>query len=329
MITDLDFRKKQIVFILFNEGEKMAFSNDNFVVKTADGKIKFQVTCYRLFIVFAVGHCSITSSLIEKAKKFGFFIALMTAGFRLYGLVGAEKNGNTLLKRKQYLYEGLDIAKHITENKIYNQRIQLTSVRDKSDSIKETISIMTGYLEKIPTTNSLNELMAYEGLSSKIYFRNHFNNVVWNGRQPRIKRDIVNSTLDIGYTLLFTFIDALLSSYGFDTFCGAMHRQFYMRKSLVCDLVEPFRPIIDHAVKKSINLKQIQKDDFICINGQYRLKWKYSSKYIKFLMTPLIESKDEIFLYIQSYYRAFMKGLPAEEFPVWIMGEKLNGNHQL
>lgn len=321
MLTGLDFSKKQIAFILFNEGEKMAFSNDNLVVKTAEGKIKFQITCYRLFIVFAVGHCSITSTLLQKAKKFGFFIALMTTSFRLYGLVGAEKDGNTLLKRKQYLYEGLDIAKHITENKIYNQCLQLKYVRDKSDSVKDAISTMAGYLEKIPNTNSLNELMAYEGLSSKIYFRNHFNNVVWNGRQPRIKRDVVNSTLDIGYTLLFTFIDALLSSYGFDTFCGVMHRQFYMRKSLVCDLVEPFRPIIDHTVKKAINLKQIQQDDFILINKQYKLKWKCSSKYIKLLMMPLIDSKNEIFLYIQSYYRAFMKELPADKFPVWHMRE--------
>ena len=298
----------------------MAFSNDNLVVRTADEKIKFQITCYRLFIVFAVGHCSITSALLQKAKKFGFFIALMTTGFRLYSLVGAEKDGNTLLKRKQYLCKELDIAKHIAENKIYNQLFQLKSVRYKSDSVKEAISIMTGYLEKIPNTDSLNELMAYEGLSSKIFFRNHFNNVVWNGRQPRIKRDIVNSTLDIGYTLLFTFIDALLSSYGFDTFCGVMHRQFYMRKSLICDLVEPFRPIIDHTIKNAINMKQIQQDDFILINGQYKLKWECSSKYIKLLMMPLIESKDEIFLYIQSYYRAFMKELPAEEFPVWHMG---------
>lgn len=299
----------------------MSFSNDNLVVKTVDGKVKFQITCYRLFIIFAVGHCSITSVLLQKAKKFGFFIALMTAGFRLYGLVGAEKDGNTLLKRKQYLYEGLDIAKHVIKNKIYNQRSLLKSVRNKSDSVKEAISTMTKYLEKVNGINSLSELMAYEGLSSKIYFRNHFNNIVWNGRQPRIKRDMVNSTLDIGYTILFTFVESLLSSYGFDTFCGVMHRQFYMRKSLVCDLVEPFRPIVDHAVKKAINLKQIQQNDFIVINNQYRLKWECSAKYIKILMMPIIDSKNGIFLYIQGYYRAFMKGLPADEFPVWNMEE--------
>lgn len=46
MISALDFKKKQIVFVLFNEGEKMSFSNDNIVIKTPDNKIKFQCSCY-------------------------------------------------------------------------------------------------------------------------------------------------------------------------------------------------------------------------------------------------------------------------------------------
>lgn len=319
MFTAPDFSKKQIVFVFFNEGEKLAFSNDNIIVKDSNGKIKFQCTCYRLFIIFAVGHTSITTVLIQKAQKFGFYIALMTPGFKLYSIIGAKKEGNTLLHTKQYKYEGIEIAKIITINKINNQIAELKGVRNKNECIKEAIVKMGTYIEKISHTTALNELMGYEGLASKLYFRNHFNNVIWNGRQPRIKRDYINSTLDMGYTLLFTYIDALLSSYGFDTYCGVMHRQFYMRKSLVCDIVEPFRPLIDHEIKKAVNLKQIKKDDFLVINHQYRLKWEKSAYYVKILMKPLIENKEGIFTYIESYYRAFMKKLPANEFPTFEM----------
>lgn len=321
MLTAPDFSKKQIVFVLFNEGEKLCFSNDNLVVKDAFGKIKFQCTCYRIFIVFAVGHTSFTTAVIQKAQKFGFFIALLTGGFRLYGIMGAVKEGNTLLKRKQYEYDGLGIAKNITANKITNQLYELQSVRNKSESVKEAVELLKTYIENVPSSSTLNELMGYEGLASKVYFRNQFNNVQWQGRQPRIKKDYVNSVLDIGYTLLFTYIDALLSSFGFDTYCGVMHRQFYMRKSLVCDLVEPFRVLIDHEVKKAVNLKQIREDDFVVINHQYRLKWSETAKYVKILMKPLIENKEDIFCYIQSYYRAFMKNSPAELFPRYYIGE--------
>lgn len=321
MISALDFKKKQIVFVLFNEGEKMSFSNDNIVIKTLDNKIKFQCSCYRLFMVYAVGNCSITSVVISKAKKFGFFIAFMTCGFRLYSVIGAEKDSNTLLKINQYTYDGIELAKHITKNKISNQWKTIGFVRDKSDSQVEAIKTIKQYVPKVDECKNLNEIMAYEGLSAKLYFKNHFNNVLWQGRQPRVKRDITNSVLDIGYTLLFAFIDSLLSAYGFDTYKGVMHRQFYMRKSLVCDLVEPFRPLIDIQVKKSINLKQIKEDDFLLIKGQYRLKWNCSAKYVQFLMKPIMEEKESIFLYIQSYYRAFMKKLEVDKFPVFDIGE--------
>lgn len=320
MITTPDFAKKQIVFVMVNEGEKLAFSNDNLVVKNAGGKVKFQCTCYRIFMVFVVGNCSFTSVIIQKAKKFGFFIALMTEGFKLYALIGAEKDGNTLLKRKQYGYDGFEIAKHITKNKIANQSYLLKSNRHKSESVKEAITTIEGYRQSIDIANKLSEIMAYEGLASKLYFHNHFNNILWLGRQPRLKRDAINSTLDIGYTLLFSFLDALLSSYGFDTYCGVMHRQYYMRKSLVCDFVEPFRPLIDAQIKKAINLKQFSENDFTVINYQYRLKWSKSAEYVSILMGPIIENKDRIFAYVQAYYRAFMKAASIADYPQYNIG---------
>lgn len=320
MISATDFEKKQIIVVLFSEGEKMSFSNDNIVVKTADNKIKFQCSCYRLFIIYAIGNCSITSVLISKAKKFGFFIAMMTSGFKLYSVIGADKDSNTLLKSKQYKYAENNLAKHITKNKIFNQSKALNMIRNKSDSQKEAIQSIRKYALLIDECKDINEIMAYEGLSAKLYFKNYFNNILWQGRQPRVKRDIANSVLDIGYTMLFSFIDALLSSYGFDTYMGVMHKQFYMRKSLVCDMVEPFRPLIDIEMRKAFNLKQIKDDDFTIINNQYRVKWSESAKYISLLMTPIIENKNDIFDYIQKYYRAFMKSLPEEKFPIFDIG---------
>lgn len=320
MFTGPDFQKKQILFVFFDQGDKLSFSNDNLVVKDKNGKIKCQCTCYRIFLVVAVGHFTITSPVIQKARKFGFFIALMTSSFKLYSMLGACKDGNTMLKRKQYGYNGLDIAKKIIKNKIDSQIQELSSVRNKNESIKEALHLLREYEENLFDAKALNELMAYEGLASKLYFRNHFNNVLWRGRQPRVKRDFVNSALDIGYTLLFAFIEALLLSFGFDTYCGVMHREFYMRQSLVCDIVEPFRVLIDHEIKKAINLGQIKEDDFIVQNHQFRLKWEESSRYVEILLKPLIKNKEKIFSYVQSFYRASMKGLPAEHYPVFLQG---------
>ena len=63
MLNANDFSKKQIIFLIPKDGDKLTFSNDNIVVKDKNGKIKYQSTCYRLFMLCIVGNVSITSGL--------------------------------------------------------------------------------------------------------------------------------------------------------------------------------------------------------------------------------------------------------------------------
>ena len=93
-----------------------------------------------------------------------------------------------------------------------------------------------------------------------------------------------------------------------------------MRKSLVCDLVEPFRVLIDAQIRKAINLKQCSEDDFIIDNGRYILKYEKNAEYISWLAKPIMEHKSDLHSYIQAYYRAFMKHKPESDFPVYEYG---------
>ncbi len=317
MIDVDDFRKKQILFVIPMEGDKLSFSNDNVVVKDKDGGIKHQSTCYRLFMICIVGGITITSGLIQRAKKFGFSICFMTQSLKVYEVIGARLEGNTLLRKGQYTYDEINMGRYIIQNKIKNQKAALIKQRSKLEYVKEGISLLDKYIAEVSNKQSIMEIMGVEGNASKVYFARHFNNVQWNGRQPRIKRDYVNALMDIGYTILFNFIDSVLSVYGFDVYYGIFHRSFYMRKSLVCDMVEPFRVIVDYQIKKSINLGQFREEDFEIYNGKWSLKWKCNGKYVSIFMGTILEYKEDIFKYIQSYYRAFMKMKPIDEFPVF------------
>ena len=68
---------------------------------------------------------------------------------------------------------------------------------------------------------------------------------------------------------------------------------------MVCDLMEPIRPVVDYQVRKSINLGQCKENDFEVINNRWCLKYKSNPQYIQFLMNAILEYKDDIFLYIQ------------------------------
>lgn len=315
MLERPDFVKKQIIFLFANRGEKISFKNDNIVVTDKEGKIKYQVTCYLVFVLFVVGDTSITSGIIRRAKKFGFVICMMTQSFKLYAIIGNRMEGNTLLHRKQYQYEQSDIAQFLVENKIRNQRQALNTFRKKSIANKEAIAKLDEYLqvlkeEKIDT----NSLLGIEGSAARVYFPQMFDNVNWKGRKPRIKSDYINTTLDIGYNLLFNMVDSLLQVYGFDVYCGVYHKEFYMRKSLACDLMEPMRPMIDLTVRKGINLGQCKQDDFQVLQNQYVLNYKKSASYVSFLMNTILDNKEAMFLFIQQYYRAFMKNKDIEQY---------------
>jgi len=310
------FEKKQILFVFTRDGDKVSFANDNIIIKNGDGEIRHQSTCYRIFALFIAGDITITSGIIQKSKKFGFPIFLMSTSLKTYDVIGHRTEGNFILRKHQYEYGEIDIAKHIIENKIRNQIDTLDLQRWKDDRMRTDISTLEHYATSVSDLGGdFRNLMGLEGSASRIYFRNNFSMSTWTGRRPRVKSDFINSTLDIGYTILFNLVDAMLGLYGFDTYKGLYHREFYMRKSLVCDMVEPFRPLIDWQVRKAINLGQCKPEDFIVSNGRYLLNISKNKDYLGFLMKPLLAAKERIFLYFQSFYRAFMKHKPASDYP--------------
>lgn len=315
MLSANDFSKKQIIFMFPKEGDKLTFSNDNIVVKDKAGKTKYQSTCYRLFMLCIVGNISITSGLIQRSKKFGFSICLMSMTFKVYEVIGARMEGNTLLRKHQYTYEGTETGIRIEKNKIINQSEALRKIRVKNQYIKEGIALLDSLSDSLCENMDYLTVMGIEGNAAKVYFPRMFDNVNWNGRKPRIKNDYINVTLDIAYTMLFNIVDAMLQVYGFDTYYGVFHKCFYMRKSLVCDLMEPMRPIVDYAIRKAINLGQCKKEDFDLYGSRWYLQMKYNATYIQFIMAAILDYKDDIFLYIQKYYRFFMKMKSVEQFP--------------
>ena len=318
MLTAPGFKEKQIIFALLSRGEKLSFKNDNIVIHDSEGKIKHQSTCYRLFALFVVGHISITSGLLQRAEKFGFTIVLMTHNLRVYGTWSCPTRGNVMLRKKQYQYADSAIARLLVANKINNQLATLKSIRQKQPHITKAINSIKKYQMTLSDGDlPLQKLLGIEGIASRVYFRSIFADFDWTARRPRVKHDITNCLLDIGYTMLFNILEALLNIYGFDLYQGVYHQQFYQRKSLVCDIVEPFRPLVDARIRKAHKLNQIHPEDFSFLQNQYSLFGKKACPYVMWLLETLIARKQDMFIFVQSYYRAFMKQKPIDQYPVF------------
>ena len=316
MMSTRDFEYKQIAFVFTSRGEKISFRNDNLLITDENGKTKHQSTCYRLFLLFICGDYCITSGLLERADKFGFNIVLMTPNLRITKIIPSKAEGNVLLRRRQYEYEKTDIAARVISNKIHNQNFLLKKRRNKSEEEKELIKKLKNFEKEVLKPDlKVQEIMGIEGVSAKLYFQTLFKEYNWTARRPRVKHDITNCLLDIGYTILFNVINSLLEMYGFDVYVGILHTQFFHRKSLVCDLEEPFRPIIDAALIKALNLGQINEKDFWKNQEQFILPWKNAAPYVEIFIKAIMEYKNDIFIYLQSYYRAFVQKKNPEDFP--------------
>ncbi|MCF7917611.1 type V CRISPR-associated endonuclease Cas1 [Candidatus Gracilibacteria bacterium] len=307
MLSLPDFMAKQILFLESQDAKELSFQNDNLILKN-EGKKTDQIPCIKVFAIFIVGEFTLTMVLIRKLLSYGITIFLLKKNYQTYAVLGNETEGNVLLRRKQY--EGknsFEIAKKIVDAKLQNQADIFRKTRLEALKGTNTQEQIGKIRSNILMAKDIASLMGIEGSAAKMFFSSYFSSMNWHGRKPRTKYDIPNVLLDIGYTFLFHFIDAQLRLYGFDTYVGNLHQEFYQRKSLVCDMVEPCRCIVDKALLKAFNLKQINEKDFSIHQGQYILKYKTASKYSRIFLEAIMSEKEGIFKYIQSFYRAVMK----------------------
>ncbi|MCF7860956.1 type V CRISPR-associated endonuclease Cas1 [Candidatus Woesearchaeota archaeon] len=304
---------KQVIYLESDEFKKLRFKNSNLVL-CEEKNILIQHSCHKIFLVFVCGEFTITSVLIKKIKKLSVPFIFLNYRLSPFFSIIPDNKGNFLLRKKQYDNPNeLHIAKHVIGNKIENQIYLMQSLRYKTKKECQSIRTIKLCLNNVTVVNDGQELLGIEGTASRVYFETYFKNMGFKGRKPRCRSDIYNLLFDIGYHYLFNFIEANLELYGFDTYCGFYHKLFFQRKSLVCDIIEPFRCIIDRRIRKSYNLKQIGESDFGKKNGQFYIKRDFNKKYSKIFLKEILENKEEIFMYIQSFYRTFMKG--RKEYP--------------
>lgn len=316
---DIDIRTIFIINCIEHErslrvsnGEFLLEEKNDSTVKTLT-KIPFQ----KLLALFVIGHITVTSPLIEKCKAFNVALVVMKPNLRPVFYWADSAEGNFLLRKRQYHFaeDDLSIARLLVENKIENQRALLLRTRRKDTLTLNAVAQCDAAINTLADITDYNKLMGMEGVVSKMFFQAYYQELDWNKRLPRAKIDIMNTVLDIGYTILFNYIESYIRMFGFDLYVGVYHRNWYKRKSLVCDLMEPFRCIIDHAILLAFNRKQFKKSDFKLYKSEYFLKNECYSEYYKVFFNALIVYKMEIYHYIQSYYRFFMQKKSQKTFP--------------
>lgn len=159
----------------------------------------------------------------------------------------------------------------IVENKILNQATLLKKI--KSPKYK----LLIGYIKEINTGDKTNR----EGHAAKVYF-----NELFGKNFSRNDNSSINAALNYGYAILLSTINKEIISNGYLTQLGLHHKNEFNEFNLTCDIMEPFRVIIDNFVyfNKEREFDSNYKLDIVNI---FNNTYKYSGK--KYILKDIIK----------------------------------------
>ncbi len=319
MYTSKDIQFRSIFVINCREHQKSlrVLNGELYLVDQETDKALTKIPFQKILALFIIGNTTVTSPLLEKCRRYSVAISLMKPSLKQIAFISDPAEANYLLRHKQYSVRLDDItfAKNIVKNKVMNQCELLRKTRKKDLLTTNAIEYFKSAIDTLDCIDDYNSLMGLEGSASKVFFKAYFDGLNWNKRVPHAHIDPINTMLDIGYTILFNYIEVFVRMFGFDLYRGVYHRQWFRRKSLVCDLMEPFRCLVDAQLRKSLRLGQFKESDFKLFKGEYEVKNDEAWKYYQTFFETLISRKSEVFSYIQRYYRSFMKGQECVDFP--------------
>lgn len=152
----------------------------------------------------------------------------------LYYLYGKHNSSKQITRQTKWSSKSKNaLWKEIIQNKISNQIILLEKIKsDQSSLLKQ-------YITEVKEGDQTNR----EGHSAKVYF-----NALFGKTFIRHHDDEINAALNYGYAILLSTFNKEIVSNGYITQLGIHHKNEFNPYNLACDLMEPFRVIIDDFV---------------------------------------------------------------------------------
>lgn len=111
--------------------------------------------------------------------------------------------------------------------------------------------LLLSYLKDLREGDSTNR----EGHAAKVYF-----NALFGRDFTRTEDNPINAALNYGYSLILSQFSREVVSNGYITQIGLFHDNMFNQFNLACDLMEPYRPIIDRMVVE-MQPKQFETDE--------------------------------------------------------------------
>lgn len=256
----INFNDMQIVLDTY--GLFLGTRNKCFLVRS--GEVEKLISPYRVTALLIVKNCSISSNALQlaAAHEVPVLVADRTGRIAVKTWSGQYKQ-QALLRRKQVLFATeaacVDYTKQLLRQKASNQLLHINKLEKNKGSNFTTVAkkiiekMEVGMAQLIGRAGTIqqqrNALRSAEAFTTRFYWLGITTavqpHIDCKGRSKRPAKDRFNALLNYNYGILYGKIETAIHTLGLDPHLGFFHINKYNSKTLVFDIIEPFRPWAD------------------------------------------------------------------------------------
>lgn len=250
----------------------LSLKEDKILVRDKERLLVKEISIYKVENVLIFGLAQLTTQLLQRLalKKvnvyyftsYGKFLSVLET----YREADFEKQS---WQTRACLDEDFckELSRKLLTTKVRHQ-IQLLEQYDE-DKLLDSADYerLEEQVRGLEAATSIAEMMGYEGRAAKSYF--YFLSLLvpqefrFSGRSKRPAKDPFNSLLNLGYSVLHTFMIGLIRKHGLSQGTGVLHQVHRGHATLASDLMEEWRPIIvDDTVVHLLQTEQLGVEHF-------------------------------------------------------------------
>lgn len=283
--------------VVISNQSKLSYKNRFLVVKQDNDEKYVHLSEIDTIIVDSIA-VSISTYLLKELSDSKINIIFCDEKHNPFGELSSYYSSHNTSKKIQkqinWLKENKDkMWQNIIKNKIINQALMMKKINSNK------YELLLSYIEDVLSADKTNR----EGHAAKVYF-----NELFGKDFVRNESDNINAALNYGYAILLSTINKEVISNGYLTQIGIHHKNEFNEFNLSCDLMEPFRIVIDNFVYYNQE-KELNTEFKLDIVNIFNSRYTYENK--KYTL------KDIIKLYVKNTLEALDEPDKYKEFSIY------------
>ena len=283
--------------IVISNQSKLSYKNRFLVVKQDNDEKYVHLSEIDTIIVDSIA-VSISTYLLKELSDSKINIIFCDEKHNPFGELSSYYSSHNTSKKIQkqinWLKENKDkMWQNIIKNKIINQALMMKKINSNK------YELLLTYIEDVLSADKTNR----EGHAARVYF-----NELFGKDFVRNESDNINAALNYGYAILLSTINKEVISNGYLTQIGIHHKNEFNEFNLSCDLMEPFRIVIDNFVYYNQE-KELNTEFKLDIVNIFNSRYTYENK--KYTL------KDIIKLYVKNTLEALDEPDKYKEFSIY------------